>query len=87
MIDDREQSRFVREENGARVFALYRRTENGLTIRHVEADPILRGTGAADRLMRDIETLARGENLSITPLCGYAATWLKRNARDLIAQA
>ena len=85
MIDKREQSRFEREENGARVVALYRRDRDILIIRHVEADPILRGTGAADRLMRDIADLARNEAVLIKPLCGYAAAWLKRNARDLIA--
>ena len=87
MIDDREQNRFVREENGARVFALYRRTGEALVLRHVEADPVLRGTGAADRLMREIEAQARAEGTPILPLCGYAAAWLRRHARDLIVQS
>lgn len=87
MIDNREMNRFEREENGALVFARYDRTRDALVIRHVEAAPVLRGAGAADRLMREIVDLARAEQTPIVPLCGYAAAWLKRHARDLIAEA
>lgn len=86
MIDNRELNRFEREENGALVFALYRRAEGRLVIRHVEAAPVLRGTGAAGRLMREIADHARAESLTIVPLCGYASAWLRRNASDLVAQ-
>lgn len=86
MIDNRELSRFEREENGALVFARFGRAEGRLVIRHVEAAPILRGTGAAGRLMSDIADYARAEKIPIVPLCGYASAWLRRNARDLIAE-
>lgn len=87
MIDNREMSRFEREENGALVFARYGRADGTLLIRHVEAAPVLRGTGAADRLMREIAEWARAENTRLVPLCGYASAWLRRHARDLIAEA
>jgi predicted GNAT family acetyltransferase len=61
------------------VFADYRRAPERLIIDHVEAPESLRGTGAAGRLMEAIASLARGEGLALTPLCGYAAAWLKRH--------
>ena len=45
----------------------------------------LRGTGAAGRLMGKVAETARAEGMRITPLCSYAAAWLKRNDPDLIA--
>ena len=85
MIDNADLNRFERIENQALVFAQYRRATDELVIRHVEADPVLRGTGAADRLMHEIAALARAEGIAIKPLWGYAAAWLRRNASDLIA--
>ena len=85
MHDNHEMSRFEREENGALVFARYQRSNDQLVIRHVEAAPILRGTGAADRLMREIVDQARSDKVKIVPLCGYAAGWLRRHAHEMIA--
>jgi len=46
-----------------------------------------RGAGTAGRLMQGVVAAARAENLKITPLCGYAAAWLKRHPEtaDLLA--
>jgi predicted GNAT family acetyltransferase len=85
MQDHSDKQQFERIEQGALVYARYRRDGDRLIIRHVEADPVLRGTGAADRLMRDIADHARSENLLIVPLCGYASAWLRRHAREMIA--
>jgi len=60
-------------------FADYRREGSTLIIDHVEAPQALRGTGAAGKLMQSIADKAKAENLHITPICSYAATWLKRN--------
>lgn len=84
MIDHHELSRFERTENGAVVFARYSRDRDLLIIRHVEAAPVLRGTGAADRLMQDIVAQARADATRIRPLCGYAAQWLRRYAPDIL---
>ena len=85
MHDNRDLNRFEREENGALVHARYQRSHDQLIIRHVEAALELRGTGAADRLMREIVDHARSEKVKIVPLCGYASAWLRRNARDMIS--
>jgi len=87
--DNRGASRFELEESGQTVFADYRRLEGRLVIDHVEAPPALRGGGAAGRLMEGIVAHARAAHLKITPVCGYAAAWLKRHPQyaDLISQA
>jgi predicted GNAT family acetyltransferase len=81
--DNATEKRFELEVAGETVFALYRRHGGDLMIRHVEAPPRLRGTGAAGTLMRGIVDIARAEGRRIVPLCGYAAAWLRRH-KDLV---
>ena len=78
MIDNSEQHRFERMENGLTVFAEYRQHDDRYVLTHVEADPALRGTGAAGRLMTEIIGFAREKNLKLVPRCGYAVAWFKR---------
>ncbi len=61
------------------VFADYAVKGEMRVILHVEADPALRGTGAADRFMRAMAEHARAEGLTLAPRCSYAAVWLKRH--------
>jgi hypothetical protein len=79
--------RFEMIEDGHVVFADYRRESGRLIIDHVEAPPALRGTGAAGRFMEGFAALVRANGEKIVPLCGYAATWLRRHDEfhDLIA--
>ena len=81
MRDNQVTGRFEAGEGGGTVFADYRRTGDQLFIDHVEAPPHLRGTGAAGALMEEILVFAQARNLSIVPICGYAAHWLSRKAR------
>jgi predicted GNAT family acetyltransferase len=71
--------RFELDEAGETAFANYRRAQGRLIVDHVEAPEALRGSGAAGRLMEGVVAEARREGLRITPLCGYAAAWLKRH--------
>ncbi|KAF0137345.1 MAG: hypothetical protein FD152_520 [Xanthobacteraceae bacterium] len=78
--DETSQGRFVLETEGRQAFAIYRRQGNDtLVIDHVEADPALRGTGAAGRLMEQVVAVAGAETRQIVPRCGYAASWLRRH--------
>lgn len=78
--DDQASGRFVLDVAGRQAFAIYRRHgEDTLVIDHVEAEPALRGTGAAGRLMEQVLATARAEKRSIVPRCGYAASWLRRH--------
>jgi len=79
MIDNRDRQRFELIENGRLVFADYRIRDGQCVLPHVEADPALRGTGAAGRLMQAIVAHARAENLTLVPRCPYAALWFRRH--------
>jgi len=80
-----ELSRYELEEDGFLAWADYQRAGHRLVIPHVEAAPALRGKGSAGRLMSRVAETARAEGMRITPLCSYAAAWLRRNDPDLIA--
>ena len=86
MRDNTEQSQFEREENGLLAWATYRIRDGRYQIPHVEADPALRGTGAAGRLMQDIVEQARTRQLVIEPRCSYARAWFQRHpeAQDVL---
>ena len=71
--------RYEMDEAGLTSWADYRRAEERLYIDHVESPVALRGTGAAGRLMTALAADARAKGLRITPICGYAAAWLRRS--------
>lgn len=79
ITDNAARSRYEYDVDGRIVFANYRRDGDTVLIPHVEAPPSLRGTGAADRLMRGIMELARRDGLRIVPICSYAAAWTRRH--------
>jgi predicted GNAT family acetyltransferase len=85
--DNLDRSRFELDVGGQIAFATYARRGRTLVIPHVEAPPNLRGTGAAGQLMRGVMEAARAEGLKVSPLCGYAAAWIRRNREfhDLLA--
>jgi len=86
MRDNKEEDRFEREENGLLAWANYRIRDGKYQLAHVEADPPLRGTGAAGRLMQDIVDHARAQQLVIVPRCSYARAWFQRHpeAQDVL---
>jgi predicted GNAT family acetyltransferase len=61
------------------VFAHYAVQGDTRVILHVEADPALRGSGAAGSFMRAMAEHARAEKLKLAPRCSYAVVWLKRH--------
>lgn len=61
------------------VFADYAVQGDARVILHVEADPALRGTGAAGRFMQALAEYARAVGLKLTPRCSYAVAWMKRH--------
>lgn len=78
-VDNADQGRFERAVGDHVVFATYRIDGSTLFINHVEAPPALRGSGEAGKLMADIVDHARANNLKLYPICGYAASWLRRH--------
>lgn len=82
-----EAARYELDEQGQTSWADYRLKGERLYIDHVESPPALRGTGAAGRLMKALAQDARNRGLKITPICGYAAAWLRRSPefKDLVS--
>ena len=87
LTDNVAAGRFELAEAGGVAFARYRREPGRLVIPYVEAPPGLRGTGAAGRLMEGVLARARAEGLKVSPLCSYAAAYIRRRPehRDLLA--
>ena len=79
IIDNTMQQRFELHEQGKLVFADYRLADGVLSLPHVEADPALRGRGAAGRLMEGILDLARQRHWKVRPICSYAAAFIQRH--------
>jgi predicted GNAT family acetyltransferase len=86
MIDNKDESRFELEEKGYLAWADYRIHDGKYIIPHVEAEPPLRGTGAAGRLMQQIVDHARAQKLVLVPRCPYARAWFERHpeAQDVL---
>ncbi len=74
-----EENRFEMAFDGGKVWADYARSGEVLSILHVEAEPQLRGSGAAGRFMAALGDHARSQQLKLRPICGYAAAWLRRH--------
>jgi hypothetical protein len=72
-------SRYEMDEQGLTSFADYRREPGRLYVDYVFAPPELRGSGASGRLMAALAADARDKGEKITPICGYAAAWLRRS--------
>lgn len=70
------------------VFADYAVRGKVRVILHVEADPGLRGSGAAGVFMQALAEHARSHDLRLLPVCGYAVAWMRRHPEhaDLLAQ-
>lgn len=66
-------------EDGKLAFADYRLQSGVLVLPHVEADPALRGRGAAGRLMEGVMEIVRERGLKVRPVCSYAVAWLERH--------
>lgn len=71
--------RYEMDEQGQTSWADYRLSGDRLYLDHVESPPALRGTGAAGRLMAALSADVRAKGLKISPICGYAAAWLRRS--------
>lgn len=87
MRDNRQESRFELPEGGFLAWAEYQIREGVYVINHVEAEPPLRGSGAAGRLMGAIAAAARAGGFTLEPRCSYAQAWFRRHpeARDVLA--
>ena len=79
VVDNAERRRFELVEQGMLALADYRVQDGRLILPHVEAEPGLRGSGAAGRLMEGVLDAARQRGLKVVPLCSYADAYMRRN--------
>ena len=88
ITDNTARNRFELVEEGKLAFADYRLDGHVLVLPHVEADPALRGHGAAGRLMAGVLEVARERGWKVRPVCGYAAAYIERHPehRDILAR-
>ncbi len=82
-----KDNRFEQTVDGHEVYANTHRKGDVLYIDYVYAAPELRGKGAAGAFMKELMAQARSEGLKVTPICGYAAGWLRQHSeyKDLLA--
>lgn len=87
VVDNRARHRFELSENGALAYADYELKDGVMVVPHVVADPALRGTGAAGRLMEGVLAAIRARGMKIDPVCPYAEAYLRRHPEhaDLLA--
>ncbi|MCJ2137494.1 N-acetyltransferase [Methylobacterium sp. J-026] len=87
MRDNPEQSRFELHVGDQIAFASYSREPGQIVITYIYAPPVLRGMGAADRLMESVAAHVRSRGERIVPLCDYARAWLHGHSahRGLLA--
>lgn len=65
------------EENQKRLGAIeWINQRNTMIITHTVVSPRMRGQGIARKLLEEAVLVAEAENLSIKPLCTYAAKYL-----------
>ena len=83
VTDNTVSHRYEYTIGGETAFANYRLDGDTLVILYVESPQALRGTGAAGALMQGIVDDAKARNLKITPICGYAASWLRKHKIDM----
>ena len=83
-LHDNEQARRFEQDftaaDGrlARVFCDYAVASGHRILLHVEAEPALRGSGAAGRFMEALAVHARAHGLTLRPACSYAVAWFRR---------
>jgi predicted GNAT family acetyltransferase len=85
--DNKAQSRFELDIEGAMAFANYRLTSSSVIITHTETPRALRGRGIASQLVQGALQLIRGDGLKVVAGCGFVVDYLRKHPEfaDLVA--
>jgi predicted GNAT family acetyltransferase len=85
--DNKAQSRFELDVDGAIAFANYRLTSSKVIITHTETPRGLRGRGVASELVEGALELIRADNLKVVAGCGFVVDYLQNHPEfaDLVA--
>ena len=85
IVDDRDQHRFVIEQQGLEAELVYRARPGRLTLVHTGVPEELAGRGLAGSLVRAAVGRASAEGLTIAPWCPYARKWLQDHPEEAAA--
>ena len=79
-------SQFQADVDGEEAVLVYMRSGNSLVIVSTRVPPQFRGMGIAAKLTTTAFEYARTNGLSVTPMCSYASTFVRRHPeyRDLV---
>jgi len=83
VLDNQPRERYELHVDGRLVtIADYRRSGDVIIVPHVETEPLMRGQGMANRLMRGMLDDIRARGLTIRPVCSYAADFIRQSSAD-----
>ena len=77
--DNKAQSRFELDVQGATAFANYRLTPSSVIITHTETPRALRGRGIASELVEGALRLIRTDGMKVVAGCGFVADYLAKH--------
>src|SRR5882757_558348 len=85
--DNKAQSRFELDVEGAVAFANYRLAPSRVIITHTETPRALRGRGIASELVKGALELIRADGLKVVAGCGFVVDYLQKHPEfsDLMA--
>ena len=78
VIDNRAQSRFEINTDGATAFLAYERTDTSLALIHTEVPPALRGRHLGDALVDFGVADAHAEGVKLIVICPFARAYLRK---------
>ena len=79
VIDNKAQSRYELMTDGHLSIADYSLEGERISISDVEVPEALRGKGIAAQVMAGVVEDAKARNLTIVPVCSYAAAYMQRH--------
>jgi len=56
-----------------------------IDIDHVYVNPVLRGQGVAEKVMKEVVCFLKKEGIKANATCSYANSWLKKNRDEYAA--
>jgi predicted GNAT family acetyltransferase len=77
--DNKAQSRFELNVEGAIAFANYRLAPSTVVITHTETPRALRGRGIASALVKGALELIRADGLKVVAGCGFVVDYLQKH--------
>jgi uncharacterized protein len=77
--DNKAQSRFELDVEGAMAFARYRVTPQAVIINHTETPQALRGRGVASELVKGALALIRADGRKVIADCSFVEDYLQRH--------